>query len=86
MSTEGVDLESIAKEIEDNLIGLLGLEVGAKIDRKKKLRVLGMDSLVAMDLLTALEGRHGQLPETLLRDHPTVQELAEYLYKQQSGA
>lgn len=82
---QAFDLESIAREIEENLAGLLGFEAGARIDRKRKLRLLGMDSLVAMDLLTALEAHHGQLPETVLRDHPTLQELAEFLFKRQSG-
>lgn len=80
------DLESIAREIEDNLTSLLGLDAGTRIDRKRKLKTVGMDSLLAMDLLTALEARHGQLPETVLRDHPTVQELAEYLFKQRLNA
>lgn len=86
MSTTGFDLESIAKEIEENLVSLLGLDASTPIDRKRRLRVLGMDSLVAMDLITALEARHGELPETVIRDHPTVQELAEFLYKQKRGA
>ncbi len=82
-----MDLETIAREIEDNLTGLLGLEAGAHIDRKRRLKTIGMDSLLAMDLLAALEPRYGELPETVLRDHPTVQDLAEYLFKQrQSGA
>jgi len=82
----GFDLDSIAKEIEESLISLLGLEAGTQIDRKRRLRMLGVDSLVAMDLITSLETRHGQLPDTVIRDHPTVHDLAEYLSKQKRGA
>jgi len=82
----GFDLESIAKEIEENLTSLLGLETGATIDRKRRLRLLGVDSLIAFDLITALEARHGELADTVVRDHPTVQELAEFLYQQKTDA
>jgi acyl carrier protein len=88
MSTEALQLDDrqpaisrapIAREIEENLTSLLGLDPGAAIDPDKRFSAMGLDSLLAIDLITVLETRHGALPDTVLRDNPTVNRLTDYL-------
>jgi rhizoxin synthesis polyketide synthase/nonribosomal peptide synthetase RhiB len=83
---ERAALEVIVRDLEENLAGLLRLDVGASIDKRRKFASLGLDSLLAIDLLAALETRYGSLPETVLRDHPTIQQLADFLYSYNKDA
>jgi acyl carrier protein len=72
--------DAIASEVEAILTSLLGLDAGTKIDRWRRFEAMGVDSLLAMDLIAALEAHHGTLLETILRDNPTVHQLSEALY------
>lgn len=76
--------EEIAQVVENNVASLLGLEEGAQMDRRRRLEAMGLDSLLAMDLLSTLEAKYGALPDTVLRDYPTIQQLADYLHGRQA--
>ncbi|WP_143324984.1 acyl carrier protein, partial [Burkholderia pseudomallei] len=43
----------------------------------------GVDSIMAMALITALEKELGSLPKTLFFEHETIEELGEYLLERQ---
>ncbi len=73
--------QDVARDVEENLSSLLGFEAGTRIDPAKRFEAMGLDSLLAMDLLTALEARYGALPETVLRDYNTVDRLTDFLNK-----
>ncbi len=77
--------DAIAVDLEDTIRSLLGMNADAPLDGRRRLEALGLDSLLAMDLLSALEKRYGSLPETVLRDHPTVHSLADFLRKKKQG-
>jgi rhizoxin synthesis polyketide synthase/nonribosomal peptide synthetase RhiB len=84
-SEKDLSRDTIARELEENLSSLLGLDAGTRIDPKRRFEAMGVDSLLGFDLLTALEARYGALPETVLRDNPTLHQLTDYLHKKQSG-
>lgn len=69
----------IAQDLERTLVEVLGFEAGAQIDHRRDLKSIGLDSLLALDFTLALEPRFGKLPETTLKDHPTIAALAAYL-------
>jgi acyl carrier protein len=58
---------------------VLGMDAG-RLDGRKPLRDLGLDSLMSVELRNCLcEALHRSLPTTLLFDHPTVEDLTAYL-------
>src|SRR5712691_3034150 len=62
------------------LIRVLGLGPEARIDPRKNLADLGVDSLRAVDAKIGLEkSLDCALPTTLLYDYPTVESLVNYL-------
>lgn len=84
MSEQSLEREAIAQEIKENLASLLGWEAGATIEPTKRFEAMGLDSLLAMDLLSALEARYGTLSETLLRDYNSIERLTDYLHKKKT--
>lgn len=81
MTETHVAHDSIARELELTLVDVLGFEAGARIDRARPFKAIGLDSLLAMDFALALEPRFGKLPETTLKDYPTIAALAAYLHE-----
>ena len=71
--------DAVTRALDEDVGTLLGLEAGAPIDRRRRLDTMGLDSLMAMDLLALLEGRYGSLPQDLIRDNPTIQLLTDAL-------
>jgi acyl transferase domain-containing protein/acyl carrier protein/Zn-dependent alcohol dehydrogenase len=58
----------------------LGTAPSSQIDPRRPLTELGFDSLMAVDLRTALEGQVGRpLPVTFAFEHPTIAKMAEYI-------
>ena len=84
MTEAHVAHDSIARELELTLADVLGFEAGAPIDRARPFKAIGLDSLLAMDFALALEPRFGKLPETTLKDYPTITALAAYLENRSS--
>ncbi|MBC7840742.1 MAG: type I polyketide synthase [Gemmatimonadaceae bacterium] len=59
---------------------MLGLPSGARLDATRPLRDLGLDSLMAVELQTAIGAAvERTLPATLLFEHPTVDALSAYV-------
>ena len=59
---------------------MLGLPSGARLDATRPLRDLGLDSLMAVELRTAIGAAVARtLPATLLFEHPTVDALSAYV-------
>lgn len=59
---------------------MLGLPSGARLDATRPLRDLGLDSLMAVELRTAVGAAVARtLPATLLFEHPTVDALSAYV-------
>ena len=66
--------------IREQAIRVLGLNPSFKLDPNQGLASLGMDSLMTMELKNRLQNSWGKpLSSTIVFDHPTVAELAEYL-------
>jgi acyl carrier protein len=66
----------------------LGLQEGQRIDRRQPLSELGLDSLMAVELRSALGaglGLQRALPATLLFDYPTLETLTDYLAREVLG-
>ncbi len=61
---------------------IVGLDGPARIDLKKGLFDLGIDSLMAVDLAVRLEESTGlSIPSTLVFDYPTVDAIVDYIAK-----
>jgi polyketide synthase 12 len=73
-------------ELARRLTALLGLPSETRLDPRRALRDLGLDSLLSVSLRNELAAAFGfDLPSTLLFDHPTLQALAAYLQALLSG-
>lgn len=72
--------DAIAEHLNDVLTGLLGMRRGTKLDPNKNMEALGLDSLLALELLAALDTKYGiSLEETAHVDHPTIGALAAHV-------
>jgi acyl carrier protein len=78
---DGSTVEECLTFIDETLAKLLGLDADARIDRKRPLEAMGLDSILAMDFLVVLEKRYGRLPESLFQDHANVEQLATFLHE-----
>jgi NADPH:quinone reductase-like Zn-dependent oxidoreductase len=68
--------------VRDQSLKVLGLDPSYPLDRRKPLRELGLDSLMAVELRNCLGAGlalQQKLPATLVFDYPTVESLAGYL-------
>jgi myxalamid-type polyketide synthase MxaB len=66
--------------IREQAIKVLGLSPSFKLDPKLGLATFGMDSLMTIELKNRLQVAVGKpLSSTIVFDHPTIAELAEYL-------
>lgn len=70
----------IVTELNELLVGILGLAAGTELDVEKPMYNMGLDSLLAMDLLTALDGKYKiALEQSAYVYHPTIQLLAAHV-------
>ncbi len=67
-------------ELARRLAALLGLPDGRRLEPRRALRDLGLDSLLSVSLRNELAAAFGlDLPSTLVFDHPTLEALASHL-------
>ncbi len=70
----------VQEEVESSLRKVLGLDVAAPVDPDAGFFDLGLDSVMAVELVEALRGRFAaQLPATAAFDHPNVADLSEWI-------
>jgi acyl transferase domain-containing protein/acyl carrier protein len=75
--------ESVAEVVRAEVARVLSLADGSRVPLDRPLSDLGLDSLMAVELRTALGRRVGaSLPATLAFDHPTPEAIARYLLKE----
>jgi acyl transferase domain-containing protein/NADPH:quinone reductase-like Zn-dependent oxidoreductase/NADP-dependent 3-hydroxy acid dehydrogenase YdfG/acyl carrier protein len=66
--------------ISQSVAAVLGLGDASAVDPRHGLTTLGMDSLMAVELRSRLQGAFGRaLPATLAFEHPTIEAIADYL-------
>jgi acyl carrier protein len=76
----GNSAAEVASVINELLTGILGLDSGTNLDTNKPMNKMGLDSLLAMDLIAGLEEKFGvQLTDTVHVDHPTITALAAHI-------
>jgi 3-oxoacyl-(acyl-carrier-protein) synthase/acyl carrier protein/D-arabinose 1-dehydrogenase-like Zn-dependent alcohol dehydrogenase len=79
----GISPEQRKAAVEDQVKDAVRSIIGQDISPDEPLIAAGLDSLGAVELKNALEGRIGlQLPGTLVFDYPTVSALTEHLHSQ----
>ena len=89
VQTAGVDAAILFAKTEEYLKALIGEEIKLAPDRigsSDRLESFGIDSVMIHRLNTSLERDLGALPKTLLYQHETVQELAQFLLKEARNA
>ena len=70
----------IATEINEIVVGILGLAAGTALDVEKPMYNIGLDSLLGMDLLAALDQKYEiSLKQSAIVYHPTIQLLAAHV-------
>ncbi len=78
--TPRVAIENVEELLRDEICRVLDLDPATHIDLAQPIAVLGLDSLVAVELRNRLAKRFAKhLPATLLFDYPTIEALAGYL-------
>jgi acyl carrier protein len=76
----------LREELTRQLAALLGLPAGTRLEPKRALRDLGLDSLLSVSLRNELAATLGlDLPSTLLFDYPTLETLSVFLLDQLTG-
>ena len=88
-SAAGVDASALFAKTEEYLKALIGKEIKLAPDRigsSDRLESFGIDSVMIHHLNTNLERDLGALPKTLLYQHETVGELAQFLVQQEWNA
>ncbi|KGS46141.1 phosphopantetheine attachment site family protein [Burkholderia pseudomallei MSHR5492] len=75
-------LERMHAYLRDKLSQVLKLPP-ERIETDASFASYGVDSIMAMALITALEKELGSLPKTLFFEHETIEELGEYLLERQ---
>lgn len=72
--------QKIAEMLADEVAQVLGLSV-ERIDRKKSLFDMGLDSLMGVELALGIEKRFGvHMPAMVLNEGPTIERLAERVF------
>lgn len=73
--------------IWQQMIRIIGLAPSDSFDPSKPLNELGLDSLMAVELISTLEVTLGRtLPHTLLFEYPTIESLVDYLVRDMISA
>lgn len=79
-------LQKIADCVSEETAKVLNLPV-SEVPADKSLPSLGLDSLMAMELATAIEQSTGlRLPAMLMQDAPSIRQIAERLYARMTGS
>jgi acyl carrier protein len=79
---EGSRRALVISHLRDQALQVLGLDASVQVDERTPLKDAGLDSLMAVELRNALTRSVGRsLPATLLFDYPTLDALAEYLFR-----
>jgi acyl carrier protein len=81
---ENIDTEKaiIVQEVGTIVGAILGVAPGTTVDTTEEMSAMGVDSLIAMDLISALESKVGcKLEDNVVDEHPTVEQLADYLFR-----
>jgi len=73
-----LDSEGVRAFVVDTLMRVLKLPAGA-LDDRTPFEKYGVDSIVQATLVQEMEARFGELPKTLLFEHPTLGELVTHL-------
>jgi acyl transferase domain-containing protein len=71
--------------VKDRAVKVLGLDPGQPMDHRQPLNQMGLDSLMAVELKTLLGAGLGlakSLPATLVFDHPSVNDLTDFLARE----
>ena len=72
----------LVEAIDEQARGILGAGDGRRLDPRRPLRELGMDSLMAIEIRNACGARLGRtLPATLLFDYPAIEHVADYVLR-----
>jgi len=82
-----------AQELKEAIAGMLGVELGTillipveNIDINRSLYDMGIDSLMGLELVIAIEARFGvQFPVMILSEASTLYKLAEMMIKKLNG-
>jgi polyketide synthase PksL len=84
-ATEDTTTEAVMRVLEERAVAHLRRVLAAslklapeRLDVGAPLEQFGMDSVVAVNVISKLEESFGELPRTLLFEEPTVRELARY--------
>lgn len=97
-SDDGSDIQLMLETLSDEeiavkLVEMLKIEVGEilrisadKIDETRSIYDMGLDSLMGVELVVALESRFGiRLPVMSLNENPTIAKLAEFILSKLKG-
>jgi acyl transferase domain-containing protein len=72
----------LADAVGEEARAILGAGEGVRLDSRRPLRELGMDSLMAVEIRNACAAALGRaLPATLLFDYPTIESAADYVLR-----
>jgi len=78
----------VLSHVRDQALKVLGLDAAHAVDPRQPLNELGLDSLMAVELRNLLGtglGLQRTLPATLVFDHPSIADLADYLGREVFG-
>ncbi|HEV2132161.1 MAG TPA: beta-ketoacyl reductase, partial [Longimicrobiaceae bacterium] len=81
----GDQRELLMAHVHEQVVRVIGLGAGEKVDPRQPLSDLGIDSLMALELRNRLGpsvGAQHTLPATLVFDHPTITALTQYLARE----
>jgi acyl carrier protein len=80
MNNNRMKRDEIARIVNEFVVSILGHPAGMQIDPQRSLKVIGVDSLMGMDLTKMLQERFQvSLPEDMVNDYPTLDQLVGYL-------
>jgi len=75
-------LEMIVEFLKEQIIRVLAMDANSAIDETQPLQSMGLDSLMAIELKNSIDSGIGKnLPATMVFNYPTIEALAEHLFK-----
>ncbi len=78
---------AIEAHVREQILSVIGLDAGERLDPRQGLVDLGIDSLMTLELRNRLQRSTGEaLPATLVFDHPSIEALTSYLEREIIGA